>query len=97
MKKSGRMTFTNFNLVLLKRNVFLLIIFIIYWLHWVFIAAPELSLVETSGSSFLVEVHGFLIGVASLVWEIRLSCSVGCGIFLDQESNPALQGGFLTT
>ena len=71
-----------------------------------------LSLVQASGSYFLVAVRGLLILAASVVVEDRLkrvqasaaaglSCSAACGIFLSQGSNwlvsPALAGRFFTT
>ena len=43
--------------------------FISSWLHWVFVAGCELSLVAASGSSSLVALCGPLIVVASLVSE----------------------------
>ena len=33
----------------------------------------------------------------STVFTLRLNCSVACGIFLEQTSNPALADGFLST
>ena len=43
-----------------------------FWLHWVFVASGELSLVVASRGYSLVAVHGLLIVVASLVVEQRL-------------------------
>ena len=40
-----------------------------FWLHWVFVAAQELSLVAVNGGYSLVAVRGLLIAVASLVAE----------------------------
>ena len=70
-------------------------------LHWVFVAALRLSLVVASGDYSPVAMLGLLISVASLfvehrlygVWAsvvaaLRLSCSMTCGIFLDQGWNP---------
>ena len=70
-------------------------------LHWVFVAALRLSLVVASGNYSPVAMLGLLISVASLfvehrlygVWAsvvaaLRLSCSMTCGIFLDQGWNP---------
>ena len=66
------------------------LLFIYFWLHWVIIALPGLS---------LEAVCGLLTEVASLVVEHRLwsldsvvvmhwiSCPAACGIFPDQESN----------
>ena len=58
----------------------------------------DFSLVVLSAGSSLVAVHGFLIELVSLVVAHGLSscvvhglsCSVECGIFLDQGSNPRL-------
>ena len=87
---------------------FVFILFLYFWLCWVFVAECGLSLVVKSGGSSLVEVHGLLIVVASLVVEWRLqgtwssevgvhwlTCPVACGIFT--KLSPALTGGFLTT
>ena len=44
--------------------------FFFFWLHWVFVAAPGLSLVAASKQGLLfVAVRGLLIAVASLVVE----------------------------
>ena len=51
-----------FNLI----NVFL------FWLHWVFISARGLYRVVASRGYSLVEVHGLLIAVASLIAKHRL-------------------------
>ena len=83
-----------------------------FWLCWVFVAAPGLSLVAVSGvysssrrASFSLQwllllrrMISRLVG--SVVVAHGLSCSVACGIFPDQGSNPcalALAGGFFTT
>ena len=42
---------------------------ILFWLCWVFIAAPGLSLVAASGGCSLVAVHSLLTAVVSLVVE----------------------------
>ena len=65
--------------------------------HWVFVAAPCLSLVVASGGCFLVVVCGFLRAVGCLAVEHwlmgsvavvqGLSCPVAHGIFPDQGSN----------
>ena len=52
---------------------------------WVFIAVHGLSLVVMSGGYSLVSLHGL-----SSVVKLGLSCSMGCGIFLDQGLNPCL-------
>ena len=46
---------------------FLIILFIYFWLHWVFVAARGLSLVAANGGLLFVAV--LLIAVASLVAE----------------------------
>ena len=53
------------------------------------------SLVVMSRSYSLVVMPGLLTAVASLV-ECGLSCSMACGIFRDQGSNPCI-GRFFTT
>ena len=50
----------------------LLYLFIYFWPAWVFIASCRLPLGAASGGYSLVEVHGLLIVVASLVAEYRL-------------------------
>ena len=60
----------------------------------------RLSLVSSCRRYSLISLHGFLIVVAALVAErrlygmwasvavaVRVSCSVACGLFLDQGSN----------
>ena len=47
----------------------MLLLFIYFWLHWVFVAACGLSSVAASGGLLFVAVHGLLIAVASLVVE----------------------------
>ena len=62
-------------------------IFLIYfWLHWAFIAAHRLSLLEVSGGDSLVVVPRLLIVVASFVAEhghqgvgALLAPPLGCG------------------
>ena len=49
-----------------------LLIYFYFWLHWVFAAAPGLSLIVASGGLLLVAVHELLIAMASLVAEHRL-------------------------
>ena len=68
-----------------------------FWLHMVFVAAQGLSLAATSGVSSLVGVPRLLLfrvhtsgSWASVAVAHRLSCSVTCGIFLDQGSNVCL-------
>ena len=54
----------------LQISIFSLIYF---WLHWVFIAACSLSLIEASGAYSLVAVCGGLSLAPSLVAENKLS------------------------
>ena len=52
---------------------FFLIIYLFYfWLCWVFIAVPGLSLVVESRAYTLAEIRGLLIVVTSLVAENKL-------------------------
>ena len=49
--------------------------FIIFWMHWVFVAACELSLVVvSSGSPLFVVVARLLVAVVSLVEHCLNSC-----------------------
>ena len=47
-------------------------LFIYFWLCWVFVAAPGLSLVVVSRGYSLVEMHRLLISMASFLAEHRL-------------------------
>ena len=49
-----------------------LTLFVVFWLHWVFVATQAFSLVAASGSYSLVAACRLLIVVASLVAEHRL-------------------------
>ena len=73
------------------------------WLHWVFVAAHRLCLVAASRgySLCLIAVRGLLTVVTfavahrlqrsgSVIVALGLNCSVACGIFPDQGSNPQL-------
>ena len=74
-------------------------LFIYFWLWWVFVDVFRFSLVAASGCCFLVVVHGLLIAVfpcwdaqalymwASPVVVHGISCSMACGLFLDQGLN----------
>ena len=68
-------------------------ILIYFWLHWVFVAARGLFLVAASGAYCSLWCSGSCcraraLGTwASVVVVHGLSCSVACGIFLDQGSN----------
>ena len=60
--------------------------FIYFWLHWVLAAAHGLSRVQRAGASHsggfsLLSSTGSVLGVHGL------SCSVACGISLDQGLN----------
>ena len=87
-------------------------LFIYLWLCWVFISVRGLSLVAASGGHSSLRCAGLSLlrpvplrstgsrRAGSVVVAHRLSCSVACGIFPDQDLNPvspALAGGFLTT
>ena len=75
-------------------------LFINFWLHWIFFALPGLSLVAASEGYSSFRCMGFSLGGIScckaqsldaralVVVRQRLSCSVTCGIFLDQGLNP---------
>ena len=83
-----------------------------FWLHWVFIAVCELSLVAASRGYSLAVVHRLLTVMPSLVAEQfpgawlsavvvhQLSCSKVHGILVPapgiEPLSPALAGGFLT-
>ena len=57
------------------KNVYL---FLCFWLHWVFVAMCRLFLVTVSWGLLFIGVRGFLVAVASLVAERRLStCRAG--------------------
>ena len=49
-----------------------LTLFVVFWLHWVFVAALWRSLIAVSGGYCLVAVWELLIAVASLVAARRL-------------------------
>ena len=78
----------------------LFILFINFWLRWVFIAARGLSLVAARGDYSSLWCAGFSLQWLLLLWSAGsrhvgsvvvahgLSCSVACGIFPDQGSNP---------
>ena len=75
-------------------------VFIYFWLRWVFVAAPGLSLVAASGGYSSLRCAGFSLQwllllrstgsrrTSSVVVSRGLSCSPACGIFLDQGLNP---------
>ena len=82
-------------------KLFFVCLFLIYfWLCWVFFAVCWLSLVAASRGYSSLQCVGFscsgfsccgaqALGTwASVVVARRLSCSVACGIFPDQGSNP---------
>ena len=76
------------------------VLFIYFWLCWVFVSVQGLSLVVASGGHsssrcaglspsrpLLLRSTGFR-RAGSVVVAHGLSCSVACGIFPDQDSNP---------
>ena len=79
---------------------FYLFILIYFWLHWVFLAAHGLSLVVASGDHSSSWCTGLSLlwplllrstssrCAGSVVVAHRPSCSMACGIFPDQGSNP---------
>ena len=83
--------------------------FIYFWLCWVFLAVQVFFLVAVSGGCSLVEVHGLLIAITSLVAECGLQLWLAgsrakpqqCGLVAPGhlESNPshAHAGRFFTT
>ena len=76
------------------------ILFIYFWLRWVLVAVCGLSLVAVSGGYSSSQCTGLSLSwplllrstgsrrAGSVVVAYRLSCSVACGIFPDQGSNP---------
>ena len=87
----------------LKRLLFFLFNFIylfIYWLCWVFVSVPGLSLVAASGGHSSSRCAGLSLSRPLLLWSTGSrragavvvahgpSCSAACGIFPDQGSNP---------
>ena len=79
---------------------FLLFLFIYFWLCWVFVSVPGLSLVVASGGHSSSRCAGLSLSRAlllrstgsrragSVVAAHGPSCSAACGIFPDQGSNP---------
>ena len=75
-------------------------LFIYFWLCWVFVAACRLSLVAASGGHSSSRCAGLSLSrplllrstgsrhAGSVVVAHGRSCSVACGIFPDQGSNP---------
>ena len=78
---------------------FFLIFFFFFWLCWVFVSVRGLSLVAASGGHSSLRCAGLSLSrplllqsagsrrAGSVVVAHRPSCSVACGIFLDQGSN----------
>ena len=73
--------------------------YLFFWLCWVFTAAWAFLQLWQEGAILQVECTGFslqwlllllLQSTGSTVVVHGLSCSIGCGIFLDQGSNPCL-------
>ena len=73
-------------------SVLSLPILFVLWLCWVFVAAHGLSLIAVSGRCSSLRCADFLLWwllwLQSKVVAHRLSCSLACGIFLKQGSNP---------
>ena len=63
-------------------------LFSYFWLLWVFITTRGLSLVGTSRGYSLLWCSGFSCCGAPALGHAGLSCSVACGTFPDQVSNP---------
>ena len=75
-------------------------LFVYFWLRWVFIAVHGLSLVAESRGYSSLWWAGLSLQWLLLLWSMgsrhtgsvvvahRLSCSMACGIFLDQGLNP---------
>ena len=75
-------------------------LFIYFWLCWVFVSVQELSLVAASGGHSSSRCAGLSLSRPLLLWSTGSrragsvvvahgpSCSVACGIFPDQGSNP---------
>ena len=75
-------------------------LFIYFWLCWVSVSVHRLSLVVASRGYSSLRCAGFSLSWLLLLWSTGsrhagsvvvvhgLSCSVACGIFPDQGSNP---------
>ena len=99
-KNYGTLTLLKIMLILrnLTNNFFLKFIYL--WLCWVFVSVRGLSLVEASGGHSSSRCAGLSLSrplllrntgsrrAGSVVVAHRSSCSVACGIFPDQGSNP---------
>ena len=85
--------------------LFVYLFIYLFWLRWVFVAARGLSLVAASRGCSALRCAGFSLRwllllrstgsrrTGSVIVAHWLSCSVACGIFPDQGSNPCpLQG-----
>ena len=76
------------------------LVFVFFWLCWIFVSMRGLSLVAASGGHSLSRCAGLSLSrplllrgtgsrrAGSVVVAHRPSCSVACGIFPDQGSNP---------
>ena len=88
----GRRTLTH----CATRKVLIFYVYCMYfWLCWVFVAEHRLSLASASSGYSFLRCVGFSVQwllslqcVGSVVAAHGLSCSMACGIFLDQGSNP---------
>ena len=82
------------------KNFTFIYLFIYFWLCWVFVSVRGLSLVAASGGHSSSPCVGLSLSQPLLLWSTGsrragsvvvahgLSCSVACGIFPDQVSNP---------
>ena len=85
---------------MMAERLFFLINYFYFWLCWVFVSVLGLSLVAASGGHSSSRCAGLSLSrplllrstasrrVGSVVVAHRPSCSVACGIFPDQGSNP---------
>ena len=81
-------------------STFLIIIYLFIWLCWVFVSVRGLSLAAASGGHSSSRCVGLSLSWPLLLWSTGSrradsivvahgpSCSVACGIFPDQGSNP---------
>ena len=81
-------------------NFFKLYLFIYFWLCWVFVSVPGLSLVAAGGGHSSSQCAGLSLSrplllqstgsrrAGSVIVAHGSSCSAACGIFPDQGSNP---------
>ena len=110
--KSGHFTHSNWQPVSIfvswSKYIHRYQLFILFWLHWFFIAACRLSLVVVCGLSCPSKKFIYLFGCvksllrhAGLIAVDRLSYPMACGILVPQPGtepvSSALKGNFLIT